>query len=164
MNLYRYTGNNPVSWRDPYGYTFKSNLIFLWDWISESGEAKRIYGPDALELAEMQNSTGAECMREEFLRRNCQDIRIAGYGTLDAFRKSILNPGSTAFQVGGFLYSITNNGNGTATYSIYNQASLYSFFCHIPGVPHKQRGGQFPFGGNIDQRFEWTEPIPCYCD
>jgi hypothetical protein len=69
----------------------------------------------------------------------------------------------TQAQVGGFVYRFDNLGNGQVMYSMYNQASMHSFFLHLPGVPHKSRGGNFPFMGNIDQYFRRVEPNPSGC-
>lgn len=138
-------------------------LEFFWDWALERKEQKRFYGPDTIETQEMIKSPGAAKMRKEFSKGKCQNIKIKGYGTIEGYLNTVSDPSSTAFQVGGFIYSVTNNGNGTVTYRIYNQASIYSLFLHVPGLPHKPRGGLFPYGGNIDQKFEWTEANPCEC-
>jgi hypothetical protein len=46
-------------------------------------------------------------------------------------------------QVGGFACeSVINNGNGTATFTIPNDAGAYSFFYHL--VPNRQ-GDTGPF-------------------
>jgi hypothetical protein len=70
-----------------------------------------------------------------------------------AYFKTAFIPNSTAFQVGGFLYDAVNNHDGTVTYTVRNQASAYSLFLHIPGLPHKPRGGNLHLFGNIDQTF-----------
>lgn len=107
----------------------------------------------------MMDSPGADKMRREFRAGGCQS-RKGYFDTIPAYLLTMWKPWKTGFQVGGFVYTATNNANGTVTYRIYNQASIYSFFLHFPGLPHKPRGGSFPYMGNIDQIFEWTEAIP----
>ena len=53
----------------------------------------------------------------------------------------------------GSQSSVTNNGDGTATFYIYNVSGTHSFFLHA--VPNKLNGPM----SNINQNFTWTEPI-----
>jgi RHS repeat-associated protein len=163
INLYGYTSNNPINFADPSGLTWTSNWDFFWDWVLEKGPANRIYGQGSIEVQEMTTSPGAKKMRSAFKAGNCKNIYNGSFGTIEAYIKTMFTPNSTAFQVGGYLYDAVNNGDGTVTYTIRNQASAYSFFLHIPGVPHKRRGGTIHLFGNIDQVFTWTEKSPC-CD
>jgi RHS repeat-associated protein len=167
INQFTYVGNNPVNFVDPLGLTWESNWNFFWDWVFERGPAQRYYGPNTTETQEMMRSPGATNMRNTFKKGRCKNIRIEAYGKdyfgIESYIENLADPGSTGFQVGGFIYSATNNGNGTVTYRIYNQASIFSFFLHIPGLPHKPRGGSLPFMGNINQKFERSEATPCGC-
>jgi hypothetical protein len=160
-HVYAYVGGNPISFTDPLGLTAQTNNDFFWDWVFERGSGSRFYGPQTVETQEMMKSPGAQKMRDAFKNNKCKNIQIAGYGTAEAYFDTATNLTGTDFQVGGFVYSATNSGSGTVTYRIYNQASIYSFFLHIPGMPHKPRGGSFPFMGNIDQKFEWSEQCGC---
>ena len=160
MSLYGYP-NNPLRFVDPYGLTWKTNLEFFWDWVFEQGKSKRAYGEGTVELQEMKSSPGATKMRSAYKAGNCRSIYSGSFGSGEAYIKTALMPNSTAFQVGGFVYDAINNSDGTVTYTIRNQASAYSFFLHIPGIPHTPRGGTLPLFGNIDQVFQWSESSPC---
>ncbi len=59
-------------------------------------------------------------------------------------------------QVGGYGgASVTNNNDGTATYTIKNTAGANSFFLHV--VPNIRRSSG-PMS-NVRQIFKWPEPI-----
>jgi hypothetical protein len=161
LNTYSYVGGNPARYIDPFGLTCQSNWNFFWDWWFERGAQNRTYGASTAEGQEMGQSKPADYMRGMFKAGGCKNITRAGYSTTRAYFETFTAPCSTEFQVGGFIWSATNVGKCNVKYRIDNQASLYSFFFHIPGVPHKPRGGSFGYGGNIDQVFEWIEPSPC---
>ena len=66
-------------------------------------------------------------MRAEFKANNCRNM--GGYfGSVDAYFKTAWMINSTAMQVGGFVYTATNNGNKTVTYEIINRAGGSIFF------------------------------------
>jgi RHS repeat-associated protein len=159
VNLYGYVSNSPITHRDSFGLTIESNWNFFWDWVLERGDPSRFYGPGSVEGQEMIASPGAKQMRDAFRGRGCGDIRIGPYGTTRAYFETVWDPTSTAFQVGGFVYSAINIGDGQVRYRIYNTAGINSFFLHA--LPDKARGGGFSFMGNINQTFEWTETSPC---
>jgi uncharacterized protein RhaS with RHS repeats len=160
LNTYGYVGANPIRYIDPYGLTCSSNYEFFTDWWFQRGAASRNYSTAAVENAEMRHSSGADFMREQFKSGGCKNASRQGYGTIRAYFETFTSPCSTEFQVGGFVWSATNVGKCSVRYHIQNQASLYSFFLHIPGVPHASRSS-VSHGGNIDQVFEWTEKSPC---
>ncbi len=146
---------------------WKENEILFWDWVTERQtsdiEYDTIkYSEDDWRTQEMIQTAGVRRMREEYKTSGYQTSqRASSFGTWDAFWQTAQNPlNATQAQVGGYMYTYTNNGNGMVTYKIMNQMSMYSFFYHIPGVPHKPRGGPFPFMGNLNQEFEWTEENP----
>ena len=162
INLFTYVANNPVNRIDPSGFTWKTNWDFFWDWVFERPPSQRSYGRNAIETFEMWGSPGAEKMRNDFKKGGCKSTG-GKFDTVPAYLLTMGKPWNTSFQVGGFIYTATANWDGTVTYRIYNTASIYSFFLHFPGLPHKPRGGSFPFMGNIEQTFEWTEVNPCGC-
>jgi hypothetical protein len=108
INTYSYVGSNPIQYRDPYGLTYASNYDFFTDWWFQRGASKRSYGSSAVETQEMQKSAGADSMRNQFNSGGCQNVRIQGYGTIRAYFETFTQPCSTAFQVGGFVWSATN--------------------------------------------------------
>jgi RHS repeat-associated protein len=161
---YSYAAANPLLLIDPEGLTCRTNWDFFWDWWLERGGDLRYYGPNAVETDEMRNSRPANFMREMFKEGGCKDLHNKSYGTVRAYFNTFFTPCNTDFQVGGFIWSAFNVGGCQVHYRIYNQASLYSFFLHLPGVPHKARvPGDPGIGGNIDQYFDWTEKSPCSC-
>jgi hypothetical protein len=109
----------------------------------------------------MQNSIGVQKLREEFYKGGCESITRGEYGTFEAYFDYYVNPltadsSSTAFQVGGFAgASVTNNANGTVTFTITNVAGTHSFFLHV--VPNR-KSTKGPMR-SIIQTFQWTEPI-----
>jgi uncharacterized protein RhaS with RHS repeats len=166
VNLYGYVGNNPALRIDPSGLTWKTNLSFLWDWLTGGGQQARSYGPGTTEVEEMAASPAAQRMRDDFSNAGCPmsgsrsgyDSWIAGQETL--FDPRSRNWGSTAAQVGGFANATAvPNGNGTVTYTIRNTAGMNSFFFHK--APDNLFGSTGPMR-NINQTFQWTEPI-CSC-
>jgi hypothetical protein len=156
-NLYEVTWNRPLNGVDPDGLTFRSNFKFLFGWLAGCSERTRRYGDDSIELKEMRCSPGANRLRDAFYRGDCQDIAAFSYPTLLAARETLLHPRDTSFQVGGFGgASARNNGNGTVTFIIPNQAGANSFFYHVlPNAPWS-RGPM----RTVNQTFCWTEPIP----
>ena len=157
------TANNPIGRTDPAGLTWSSNLYFLVQWFNGAGETYRNYDGSSQETAEMANSPAVNRLREEFIDGGCKDIYSSGYRTFDAYFETAANPrtsdlSSTAFQVGGFDgASVRNNGNGTATYTIRNDAGTHSFFLHLPPDRKSEEG----FMRTIHQKFEWTEKNAC---
>lgn len=163
LNTNLYVDANPLRYVDPSGLTWSDNPGLFWDWVTESGPTDRYYGPNDPSTQEMMNSEGADQMRREYAAGGCKSGK-GWYGSGQAYSESVRNPlNGTQFQVGGYTYQYSGNSNGTVTYTIRNQLSIYSFFYHIPGLPHKPRGGNFPFMGNINQTFQWTEPSQCGC-
>jgi len=112
----------------------------------------------------MQRSPAVDYMRDLFRQGNCKNISNGSYGTIRAYAETFYDPCDTSFQVGGMIFSVTNLEECRVKYHVFNQASLYSLLLHFPGVPHKLRSDRsFPYGGNINQVFEWIEKSPCRC-
>ncbi len=109
----------------------------------------------------MRGSAGANDLRQYFYNKGNQSVNNYDYGSMHAYKDTITDPSSTAFQVGAWVGSATNNGDGTVTFTITNEANENSLFGHLndlfPGLfPNPDIG---PMKG-IDQTFQWTEPIP----
>ena len=168
VNLYAYVANNPIDRIDPSGLTWQTNQNYFWDWVLGGSFPNRNYDPNSVETQEMKNSIAGQFMRDQFIKNGCRTLGVS-YGTFQAYWDTLANPftadwSDTSFEVGGFAgpSGVTNNGNGTATFNIYNTSGTHSFFLHL--VPDRTS----PNGpmSNINQHFHWTEPIPngkCGC-
>src|SRR4029077_12682225 len=119
---------------------------------------------------EMQSSIPGCKLREQFYTGGQQDFANGNYGTVDAYVDTIVNPltldwSDTSAQVGGFAgATATNNGDGTVTFTVVNDAGAHSFFLHL--VPNMPDQIWIPFVGpvsppfrTIHQTITWTEPI-----
>ncbi len=174
LNLYGYVVNSPIKHSDLFGLTWWDNPGLFYDWVFENGSANRYYGQNDPATQELANSAGGDKIRKEFIDGGCVSGK-GSFGSGKAFVESILDPfNGTQFQVGGYVYSYQDNNDGTVTYTIHNQLSVYSFFYHIPFLPHKKRGDwninvpfygtvPIPLFGNINQTFQWTESTSCSC-
>jgi hypothetical protein len=126
------------------------------------------------ENQEMQQSPGAQMLRQAFTRSRCRGVAIGSpegaYSTVAPGWETVLNSesadwSSTAAQVGGFTGSATPNaGRGTVTYTIYNEAGTKSFFAGGLGSGAQNRRSPTGPMGTITQTFQWTEPVStCGC-
>ena len=144
------------------GSDLTRNAGFLMDFLLGTGRTERKYKDDDPQTLDMKTSPGADFLRDSFFDGGCQNMPRIGYSTPRAAYETIVrqNVLSTAAQVGGFVGSVTNNGNGTATYQIDNQAGRNSFVLHLPWVNNVEAdpsGAPTPMR-TIDQQFKWTEP------
>lgn len=170
---------HPGYWTIPFPGHYQAAIFFA-DWFFGSGASDRYYGPNSVETRDMARSRGADLMRQQNKEQGCPGSSTFTRGTFDAYGELLGNPGNaTQVQVGGYQAQFTNF-NGMATYTIYNYASVDSFFGHIfsltnrganairsmAGVPktnnvtalgHKQSGMM----RDIYQVFSWREPSPC---
>ena len=164
-SVYGYARQGPVRYVDPTGLTLATNARFFMDWVFGLGPRNRNYGPNDIETQEMAQGAGAEELRDEFYEKLCRNVDAFAYGTFEAYRDTIYLPWDTTFQVGGWAgATAVNNGNGTVTFKIPNTAGTRSFFLHLP----RDRRSLTGVMSNIDQVFEWTEPIDftlgCGCE
>lgn len=112
-------------------------------------------------------------MREDFVKLGCQSSSLnpnfdpGSYDSMVAFRETLANGSFVnnpiAAQVGGFSYRFDRLPDRRVMYTAANQLSAWSLLYHIPGVPHKERGGPVPVMGNVDERFRWIEDVPAAC-
>jgi RHS repeat-associated protein len=164
-NAYVYVRNSPTLLTDPLGLTWQTNWNYFWQWVFGLGDTTRTYGPNSVELQEMQSSTGADFLRQSFVNNGCINTYNLEYNTGTAYYDTLLNPytadwSSTAAEVGGFGgASVVINGDGTVTYTIVNLSGTKSFFFHL--VP--DRTGTTGWMRTITQTFQWAEPSPCEC-
>jgi RHS repeat-associated protein len=146
------------------------NVGFLLDFVRGGGRRDRDYYRNDPQAREMINSPGSLRMQEDFLMNGCQTM-TSGYGTPTAFVDTALNPFTadwfgTPFQVGGFNWTATNNGDGTATFTLENPAGTSSFTAYLAGGYHwasDRRGSSGPFR-TINQTFQWTASLPSQCN
>jgi len=142
VNLYAYVDGQPNGRVDPQGLTWKSNWNFFWSWALGTGRTNRSYGPGSVQSNEMRDSIPGAKLREMFYDNECNDFANGNYGTGEAYLDTIVNPmtldwSDTSTQVGGFSgATATNNGDGTVTFTVKNDAGAHSFFLHaVPNVP-----------------------------
>lgn len=108
----------------------------------------------------MARTPQADWLRNAFYENRCNTIEGVSYSHFRAFfetvwHSSIDNYQSIGFQVGGYGGAwARNNGNGTVTYHVKNDASLHSLIPFLKS-PARTTG---PFS-TIHQTFEWTETI-----
>jgi hypothetical protein len=138
------------------------NAGFLFDFLLGTGRTYRDYEAGDPQMLDMIGSPGANHMRDLFRIRGCQSIPRISYSTLRAAHDTILNRStadlfSTAFQVGGFIGSVKNNGDGSAAYTIRNEAGRNSFWFHVAtNIQASPSGAPTPMR-SIYQTFKWTE-------
>jgi len=140
-----------------------SNGAFLADFLTGSGATVRCYGPKTNETKDMMRSPGATKIRNAFYAGGGKGFsggEEGSYGTWqaawDAGPFAPLHWDQTEFQVGGFGgASAVNNGDGTVTFKIPNEAGSRSFLYHA--VPN--RTGTIGPLRTITQEFQWTEKI-----
>ncbi len=156
---YSYAGNgmNPVNWVDRDGKTLGSNLRFLWQWFMGSGEMNRNYDEKALETKELAASSPIKQLRKKFYDNGAKSILRHEYTSWTAYRETAWKITETEAQVGGFGNgsSLVNNGNGTMTFTIVNDAGTHSFWFHAV----EDRLCEDCSMRTIHQTFKWTEPI-----
>mgnify|MGYP000901819537 CR=1 FL=1 len=148
---------------DPNTWSNNHNWDFLGDFLNGTGPTNRFYGPDSLQTFQMRQSPGAAKLRDAFYASGCKGVKPgdpgSSYGTGEAAGGTTGDLSNTAFQVGGFGgATAVDNGNGTVTFTIYNDASRESFLYHgfyIFPVQNYQTGPM----RTIRQTFQWTENI-----
>ncbi len=119
------------------------NQQFLADWLTGNAPNDIVYAQNSVQVRDMQNSPGATGMRNTFYLNNLRSQERLTYSTGRAYVETIFNPATanwkgTAMQVGGFGgATVTNNNDGTATFTIKNTAGANSFFLHV--VPNIRR-------------------------
>ncbi len=143
-----------------YACSQETNCKFLMDFVAGTGETTRVY-EEGQELRDMQNSAGAQKIRDAFVANNCRTTTGINYDTTEAFfQETLLHPFSTAAQVGGFANaSATKEGNGMMRIHIENDAGLHSFLYHLFFVPDRSSA----LFRTIHQVFDWEEPVPGEC-
>jgi RHS repeat-associated protein len=163
-----------VSSIDPFSPDYDPNTLLglhnwelLYDFLSGTGSADRYYDSDTIQTFQMRQSPGAKKLREAFYNSGCKGVSTFEYTTKEAALETAFGPkadwSNTAFQVGGFDKAMAiNNGNGTATFIIYNEASRSSFLYHglYLFTVQNRIGGPLR---TIRQTFVWSENITC-CD
>ncbi len=195
MNFYAYVSNSPINLIDPLGLSgenpvvswwsgLKRNGNFAWNWLWETddfGDAEHVqlkgkdylyYGPNTAETQDMMNSAGGLYM--QLLYRYAYHCKGSTenhlFPTWAGYLFTTYNPSNTAFQVGAFSFDITDMGDDTVLYTMYNKAGWYSLTGGLNlGMGDHDRQPNVPmhmanqFGGNVRQIFKWRGPKPCGC-
>ena len=105
------------------------------DWLTEAGPTNRYYGAYHFRTAQMKCTEGVQKMRDKFKKNKYKDLS-GNEGSADAAKETAQHPGNaTQALLGGYIWYAHNNGNGTVTYTLFNQLSMHSFFYHLPKVP-----------------------------
>lgn len=136
------------------------NGPFLEDFLLGQGERFRFYPANTPETQDMRNSPGATKLRNEFYANGRKDLKAGSYGTFRAaWETGPCAPthwDKAEAQVGGFGgATVKNNGDGTATFTIINEAGLRSFSYHRLENRESDTGKM----RTIYQIFQWTEKI-----
>ena len=148
---------------DPNTWAMNHNWDLLQDFLKGTGPSNRFYGPDTIQTFQVRQSPGAAKLRDAFYASGCKGVKDFEYKTGDAARDTVFTPNAdppnTATQVGGFAdASAVNNGNGTVTFTIPNDASRESFLYHGFHVFPVTNPATGPMR-TIHQTFQWTERI-----
>ena len=136
------------------------NAAFLNDSCAGGGATNRTYDSNSPEVRDMRTSPGVNALRRRFYSGGRRNITNGSFSTWDAGTQcGPLNSeywGTTEFQVGGFGGAqVINNGDGTVTFIIPNDAGASSFFYNFV---HNRKSPSGPFR-TIRQRFEWIEQL-----
>ncbi len=164
------------------------NAIFLVGWFTNGrfliGESDDRYYTDGDRLAELLKiSNGIEDALEAYKTALGGGYPVDepfefNYDTLTGYKDVLLggflNPAE--LQIGGFIYTITNKGNGVLNIHIVNHASIRSLLGQstTSKIYNSTAGRVFPIwdrwpihtrdgvpmGGNIRQEFDITVPVP----
>lgn len=156
---YAYAGNetNPINFKDPNGLTIASNWAFLTSWFKGDGASARSYEDKDIETKELAKAPQGQHLKEAFEKNGNKDVSNVEYGTIRAYLETAWRVNSTGAQVGGYGgASAKNNGDGTVTYTIPNDAGTHSFWLHA--VPNRECTNCSM--RTIQQTFKWTEVIP----
>jgi RHS repeat-associated protein len=148
------------------------NVQFLFDFGTGTGKDERYYGPGSAQARGMQQSGGAQRIRDKFVANGCMNIEGIYYDTGEAY-KEWLHPLNPAAEVGGFagasatrVYSDSKEGNDMMRIHIENDAGWSSFTAYLFLGHHVLPNNPFGRGGplrTIHQTFEWYEPLPAAC-
>jgi RHS repeat-associated protein len=194
-NFYSYVFGSPTNLIDPPGLNGQNwwgnwwngvgrnaNFASNWFWETDNfGDATHLqfhgkdflyYGPNTPESQDMMKSAGGIYMQLLYkYKYKCKGSpENNNFPTLAAFLLTAEDPGNTAFQVGAFSFDITDMGDGTVQYTMYNKAGWHSLLGGLNGnLGDHDRQPAFPmhkssqFGGNVRQMFQWRGSKPCGC-
>jgi RHS repeat-associated protein len=154
---------HPRGWGSLAANANDPSSAILYDFVTGAGPRERYYGASNQQAQEMMGTTSMRSVWRRFQLEGAVDEKFA-YDTYVAWGETVLGrkdtpsfPYTTApAQVGGYAgATIDNNGDGTATVTIKNDAGLHSFTNGVLWNWPKETG---PYS-TIHQTFQWTWPI-----
>jgi RHS repeat-associated protein len=154
---------HPRGWGSLAANANDPSSAILYDFVTGAGPRERYFGASNQQAQEMMGTTSMRSVWRRFQLEGAVDEKFA-YDTYVAWGETVLGrkdtpsfPYTTApAQVGGYAgATIDNNGDGTATVTIKNDAGLHSFTNGVLWNWPKETG---PYS-TIHQTFQWTWPI-----
>jgi RHS repeat-associated protein len=151
MNLYGYTGNNPINKIDADGYLGKgvpprnskgsdlmergwSNALgILGDFLTGTGKNNRVYGSASTQARQLLGSAAGGDMLYQMSKQQYQIGAAGGIDTPTAFGYTASDGffNGTEAQLGAFAWTITDRKGCYATVMVTNDLTANSFFYHL---------------------------------
>jgi RHS repeat-associated protein len=170
LNLYGYTGNNPLNRIDPSGLTWGDDWSMFWQWVGGTAPANTVYGPGTNQSNDMMQSAGVKKAIDAFKKKysgQCpepgQSLKHYDY----SFGLSeLIDAGTNPTQqfVGSYSVNIFPNNDGSVNVHVYNTTSMTSFLYGLyPNSWNPSNGHPM---GNASQEYIGIVPnvmITCGC-
>jgi RHS repeat-associated protein len=170
INLYAYSGGNPIMHWDPTGLTWGDDWSMFWGWAFGTSPPNTVYGPGSNQSNDMMQSPGVQNALNYYQQKNAgkcpgQQQPVTGYGYKFG-PKQLWDAGLNSTQqfVGSYSVNIYPGANGNVNIQVNNTTSMTSFFYGLyPNSWNPSNG--YPMG-NASQQYQGTAPnpvSPCGC-